>query len=118
VHDVVKKGDILVSGIIEQPNMEDDEDEKNKGQFIRAEGEVYASTWYEMTVTSPLASNIEKITGDYFHRYYLQIPKYSITIWGKIKSPFQTQTKHVENQDINLLNLTYSFNIYNETNNT
>lgn len=116
VHDVVKKGDILVSGIIEQPNMVDDKNKKSKDQFIRAEGEVYANTWYEMTVTSPLASNIEKITGEYFHRYYIQISKYSVPIWGKINPPFQAQTKHKETQDIKLLQWTLPFKVIKETN--
>lgn len=116
VNDVVKKGDLLVSGIIEQPNAEVKEKGEDEGQFIRAEGEVYASTWYEMTVTSPLMNDVEKITGDYFHRYYLQIAQYSIPVWGKIKSPFRAQVKHKETQDIKLLHKTFPFTIMKETN--
>lgn len=45
VNDYVKKGDIIISGIITK-----NEDEKNR---VCAEGKVYAETWYQITVEVP-----------------------------------------------------------------
>src|SRR5699024_3572751 len=59
VNEIVEKGDLLVSGEIEKEAEEEEdkdknEDDKEQLQKVAAEGEVYANTWYEMDVTSPL----------------------------------------------------------------
>jgi len=45
INDYVKKGDIIISGIITK-----NEEEKNR---VCAEGKVYAETWYQVTVEAP-----------------------------------------------------------------
>jgi similar to stage IV sporulation protein len=45
VNDYVKKGDVLISGIITK-----NEEEKNR---VCAEGKIYAETWYQVTVEVP-----------------------------------------------------------------
>src|SRR5699024_12071469 len=62
VNDIVEKGDLLVSGEIEKEAEEEEdkdknEDDKEQLQKVAAEGEVYANTWYEMDVTSPLTQS-------------------------------------------------------------
>lgn len=54
-NDYVKKGDILITGVI-----------KNKEEpkaMIAATGNVYAETWYKATITIPLTYHEEKLTG-------------------------------------------------------
>jgi len=54
-NDAVKKGDILISGIIKK-----DEEEK---MVVCATGSVYAEVWYEVTVNVPMKTMIRKDTG-------------------------------------------------------
>lgn len=55
VNDSVKKGDILVSGIIKK-----EEEEKN---VVCATGKVYAEVWYEVSASVPLEYEISEKTG-------------------------------------------------------
>lgn len=77
VNDTVKKGDPLVLGTTKRAD-ENDEEETS----VAAEGEVIAETWYEVEVTSPLESRIEKVTGAYKNRWYLDVISVPLPIWG------------------------------------
>lgn len=54
--DYVKKGDILISGLIKKGD-----DIKNK---VNAEGEVYAEVWYKTSVSMPFYYREERLTKD------------------------------------------------------
>lgn len=88
VNDYVKKGDILISGIIKK-----DEEEKNR---VCAQGKVYAETWYQVSVEVPY--NYKEIL--YTNEYKKNI---SITIFNKRFSLFKdydnfiTQEKSIKN---------------------
>ena len=91
INDYVKKGDILISGIITK-----DEEEKNQ---VCAEGKVYAETWYQVTVEVPY--NYKEII--YTKKYKRNI---SITIFNKRYSLFRdfthfiTEEKSIQNNII------------------
>src|SRR5699024_8138043 len=78
VNDIVEKGDLLVSGEIEKEAEEEEdkdknEDDKEQLQKVAAEGEVYANTWYEMDVTSPLTQSESQFSGAAYERHFIDI---------------------------------------------
>src|SRR5699024_1002964 len=78
---------LLVSGVMRKEE-EDDEDDnedpepKKKTEVVAADGEVIAETWYESSVTVPLKSHYEMITGEKKHKYYISFSNLSLPIWG------------------------------------
>lgn len=89
VNDFVKPGQILVSGTLnevsnEQGNQDnkEDKDDKQNSILVAADGEVIASTWYEVDVTIPFKKNYELLTGNQEKRYYIGINKFKLPIWG------------------------------------
>ncbi|HLR03849.1 MAG TPA: sporulation protein YqfD [Virgibacillus sp.] len=87
IHDYVEAGDLLVSGVMRKEE-EDDEDDnedpepKKKTEVVAADGEVIAETWYESSVTVPLKSHYEMITGEKKHKYYISFGNLALPIWG------------------------------------
>ncbi|TFD92329.1 sporulation protein YqfD [Jeotgalibacillus sp. R-1-5s-1] len=69
-YQVVKKGELLVSGFIGA---------EGKEKAIHASGEVYANTWYETNVTIPVDTMIYTLTGKQYSSYALQT--------GDVKTP-------------------------------
>lgn len=84
VNDAVEKGDILVSGLIERA----DEDDEERTTVV-SEGEVIAETWYEVDVTVPLESRIEKVTGEQMNRWYVHVASLPIRLWGWKDPPYE-----------------------------
>lgn len=89
INDYVEPGDILVSGTLNKADEsgaseEDKEEKQNKKDLVRvaAEGEVIASTWYEVEVTVDLHKNYELVTGNQEKKYYLGIKDFQLPIWG------------------------------------
>lgn len=89
INDYVEPGDILVSGDPNKADEESEEEEKKdtkKKDLEAAEGEIFAHTWYEISVTVPLTANYELLTGRQEKKHYMQIGKINIPIWG-FKNP-------------------------------
>lgn len=86
VNDYVKQGDLLVSGIVdvseEDENDDTEKDANKKLETVISEGEIRANTWYNIAVTIPLKSNHEVITGNKEQRYAIQIGDFRVPIWG------------------------------------
>lgn len=75
----VKKGDILISGLIGN--------EQNQKTVV-AKGEVWGAVWYEYEVTVPLQHTVQRYTGDHFRRNYLVIGDRALQLWGFGKENF------------------------------
>lgn len=107
VYDVVKKGDLLVSGIIRQKEEEETEEDEGKkeikGKIVAADGEIYANTWYEVTVTSSLHTYHENLSGEKVSAYQLQIGSIRIPIWGFKKETFTETVTEVERKPLYFL---------------
>lgn len=87
VNDYVKPGQVLVSGLmnsdeVDENDEEEDKEKENEQNIVAAEGDIRAKTWYEVNVTIPLEEEYESLTGNREHRYYLKIKNVSIPIWG------------------------------------
>lgn len=107
VNDYVKPGQILVSGTLnenanESSNQEEpnDKKEKQKPILVAADGEIIASTWYEVDVTIPLKKDYELLTGNQEKRYFVGINKFKLPIWG-FGSP-EFEAIHYDNKETSL----------------
>lgn len=83
VNDYVEPGKILVSGVLkEEIDGEDTNEQTSQGEVVAAEAEITAHTWYETSVTIPLAENYELLTGKQEKKHHFQIGSLKIPIWG------------------------------------
>ncbi|SDY51891.1 similar to stage IV sporulation protein [Evansella caseinilytica] len=70
---MVRKGDMLVSGLIGKEGEE---------QQVSARGSVLGEIWYEATVEVPLSTTLYTATGNSYRTHQLHIGKWTIPIWG------------------------------------
>jgi len=105
VNDYVEPGDMLVSGIINDQDEEssDEEDEKKDQVLVAAEGDVIANTWYEVSVTVPLSSANELLTGEKSHQHYLGMGAFRLPIWGFKKPDYQDSHHEITENPIYFL---------------
>ncbi len=104
VNDYVEPGDILVSGIIngEEETGEDEDGENNKElEYVAAEGEITATTWYEAEVTIPLQFNTERITGNHEKKYYIRIGNMQLPVWGFSEPDYNAIHREADERPIN-----------------
>lgn len=113
VNDVVKKGDILVTGNIETNDFETEEDENSKKNTVNvpAEGKVYANTWYEVNISSSLYPTHEKLSGEKITKYYIPIQNFQLPIWNFWKEPYKNALEEIEKQPIYFLKWELPINI-------
>ena len=76
-NDYVKKGDVLISGIIRLNG-----EEKN---MIKASGVVYAETWYKVKTSEELYKNVHEITDECTKGFKLQFFNKSFKFYSKYK---------------------------------
>lgn len=79
-NDQVQPGQLLVSGEIGQ---------EGQTQLVPAEGEVWGETWYTSHVELPLKTNFNVFNGKEEQKYYIEMGKFDIPIWGFGKSKFK-----------------------------
>lgn len=117
VNDYVEPGKILVSGNIKDKlEDEDDKDDMDDtGEFVAAEAEITAHTWYETTVKVPLLEKYELLTGKQKVKHHLQIGSLKIPIWGFGSSNYSLTHTDVERQPVYLLNWKLPFRITEST---
>ncbi|HLR23117.1 MAG TPA: sporulation protein YqfD [Pseudogracilibacillus sp.] len=126
VNDIVEKGDLLVSGEIEKEAEEEEdkdknEDDKEQLQKVAAEGEVYANTWYEMDVTSPLTQSESQFSGAAYERHFIDIMDFVLPVWG-FKQPYANYVKEEKSHALKIFNYTFPIKLktkiyYEMTNN-
>jgi len=110
VNDYVEPGDLLVSGVIGEDRVESedeeetDDEENSQVEYVPADGEIIANTWYETSVTVPLMSNQELLTGQNKKRYYLKLGDVQFPVWGFTDPPYQHIHRETNEQSINFFN--------------
>ena len=80
VNSRVKKGDILISGVIG--------DEENS-QTVVAKGEVRGLVWHEYQIEVPLEKTRKIYTGEYAQKTYFVIGDRAVQLWGYGDIPYQ-----------------------------
>ncbi|WP_085991871.1 sporulation protein YqfD [Oceanobacillus senegalensis] len=107
VNDYVEQGDLLVSGEIngnEDKSDQEDEEKKEKAvDYVAAEGEITAQTWYEVKATVPLQYNYEKLTGNKEKKYFLELGDFRLPIWGFRNPDFDAIHYEINEKPINFL---------------
>lgn len=63
VHDVVQKGDILVSGIYGENQEDSENQEHTTRKVVGAKGKVWGEVWYQAEVEVPIIQNKHEYTG-------------------------------------------------------
>jgi similar to stage IV sporulation protein len=80
VHDVVEKGDLLVSGLIGK---------EGQTEAVAAKGEVWGEIWYTSHVELPLTTNFSVFNGKEQKKKSILFGKFEIPIWGFGKPKFK-----------------------------
>lgn len=81
VNDFVKPGQVLVRGIIGK---------EGNTEIIAAKGKIFGEIWYKSHIVIPLETVFHVYTGNSFTKYYLEIFKLKIPIWGFEKNVYAT----------------------------
>jgi len=102
----VTKGQVLVSGLIGK-----EEDQKK----VPAKAEIYGETWYKTTITIPLNTTFQVLTGDTKDKHFLQIGNFRIPIWGFGKNTYKTFEVEDDVYHLKFLNFTLPIAYANET---
>lgn len=101
VGDVVKKGDVLVSGIIESAV---------ETKFVHSSGSILAKTEQTVTLSEPFIKEVEYSTGKMTEKSVLQIFNLKIPLYiGKEKGDFNTELKK---QNFKLFSQSMPINLY------
>jgi len=79
IHDLVKPGQILVSGEIGK---------EGETKLVPAKGEIYGEIWYRSDVVLPLESRFQVFSGKEARSRFLQLGKISIPLWSAEKIRF------------------------------
>lgn len=98
INDYVKKGDLLVSGTLK--SIDELEQEDIEKYQVAAEAEIIANTWYESSVNIALDADYQTLTGESNRKYYLNIGKLVIPIWGFFQEEFETEQMEAEKRSI------------------
>jgi len=80
IHDHVKPGQLLVSGIV---------GEGERTKIVPAKGEVYGEVWYKTDVTQPLKNTLQVFNGNEQRKYFIKFGDFPIQIWGFGKIDFR-----------------------------
>ena len=106
LHEHVKKGQILVSGLIGK------EDEQKK---VAAKAEIFGETWYRSTISIPLKTTFHVFTGEATVKHYLQFGSFKLPIWGFKDPKFTSFEVEDDVRYVNFLNFTMPVAYVNET---
>ena len=95
IHDLVKPGQILVSGEIGK---------EGETKLVPAKGEIYGEIWYRSDVVLPLESRFQVFSGKEARSRFLQLGKISIPLWSAEKSGFKNFETETSTREFRLLN--------------
>ena len=94
VGDVVKSGDLLVSGV---------DDTKNTGPVtFHANGDIYATTWHEDYGVFPLSRVVADKTGNSQSRFYIKFGNFEVPVYPLSKLPFEKSEEHTDEKMLRL----------------
>ncbi|MCI3919699.1 sporulation protein YqfD [Paenibacillus sp. TRM 82003] len=91
VHSRVKRGDILISGILG--------DEENR-EVVVAEGKVRGLVWYEYKVQAPLTKQHRALTGNERSTFHLVLGDRALQLTGYWQKPFAVEEARTERKGL------------------
>lgn len=84
VNDYVKKGSLLVSGLIGK---------EKKPQLISAKGKIWGEVWYQTEVEVPLNTSFQTYTGKYKNRHFVSLFGLNLPVYGFSDGEFKDKTE-------------------------
>lgn len=102
----VNKGQVLVSGLIGK------EDEQKE---VAAKAEIFGETWYKSSITIPLKTTFDVLTGEAKFKHYLQFGSFKIPIWGFGGNEFKSFEVEDDVHHLKFLKFTLPIAYVNET---
>lgn len=106
IHDHVKPGQLLVSGIIGK---------EGQTEIVPAKGEIYGETWYKTDVTQSLKSTFQVFNGNEMKKHYIGIGKWQIPIWGFGKIEYKEYETESNQRNFHFLKWELPFSYTNTT---
>ncbi|MFB6465766.1 sporulation protein YqfD [Cytobacillus sp. Hz8] len=94
VNQHVKKGQLLVSGVIGK---------EGETKEVPAKGKVYGETWYKTEVELPLETTFQVFNGKEKRKHYLKLGKWQVPIWGFGKLEFNQYETEVNEKKVRFL---------------
>jgi len=107
VYDVVRKGDLLISGdlhLLRDDQERQEDDEQLPAKLTNADGKVFANTWYQLEVTANVQPMREQLIGDYVTHYYLQVYNVRIPLFNLQRIPYDHTFITYEDFPVTLFN--------------
>lgn len=95
VNDLVKKGDILVSGKIGKEGEE---------VYVPARGKIYGETWYKSAVEVEITTKLNVMTGENKQKHYISIGDLRIPVWGYGKVEYKEYQTELDKRHIKFFN--------------
>lgn len=95
VNDLVKKGDILVSGKIGKEGEE---------VYVPARGKIYGETWYKSAVEVEITTKLNVMTGENKQKHYISIGDLRIPVWGYGKVEYKEYQTELDKRPIKFFN--------------
>ncbi|WP_273129853.1 sporulation protein YqfD [Metabacillus sp. HB246100] len=102
----VEKGQVLVSGLIGK-----EEEQKE----VAAKAEIYGETWYKSTISIPLNTTFQVLTGDTKEKYFLRFGSFNLPLWGFGGKEFTTFETEDDEHSLKFLNFTLPISFIKET---
>lgn len=130
VNDYVEPGEVLVSGVIDESLQSDNKDadkDMKHVDYVAADGDITATTWYEVAVTVPLQANEEVLTGNWEKKYDIRLGDIQLPIWGFGKPEYDQIHREINekplrflkwNLPIKIVSTTMSEKMYNKVERT
>lgn len=117
VNDYVQPGDLLVAGNLNEETESDEleEEEDSQQTLVAAQGEITATTWYEVDVTVPFEADYETLTGNRETKYYLEFGSVRIPIWGFSDPEYELKAYETDKEPLRFFNWTLPISFVEET---
>jgi len=106
VNDVVKKGQLLVSGTIGK---------EDNTKAVAAKGKIWGETWFTSKVTVPLNTTFQVFNGNEKQKHYLSVGKINIPIWGFGKIEYKQYEIEENKKNIKFLKWELPITLTNQT---
>lgn len=103
INDFVEKGETLVTGDLANKGEEEDSKDSEQPNYIAVKAEIYANTWYEVSLTIPLEAQYQTLTGEQSNKYRLGMGRFNIPIWGLFSKSYNTSQVETAKKPFNFL---------------
>lgn len=106
MNEVVRKGQLLVSGTIGK---------EDNAKNVSAKGKVWGEVWYTTEVTVPLETTFQVFNGEEKQKFYMNVGKWNIPVWGFGKIKYKEFEKEENESKVKFFKWELPIKIVNKT---